>query len=89
MCSRPFQSPWKTVGPLCGHLAFFFKPGCLVRSNGARSNSISTDFADHAIDEIDPSTELSPAETDELFKELERWHDVLKPHENELQGPRP
>ncbi|NSX54809.1 hypothetical protein [Parasulfitobacter algicola] len=57
----------------------------LARSNRECSNSSVPDF--HASASAEPL--LSPDQCDELFEELERWHDVLKPHADELRGPRP
>lgn len=61
----------------------------MVRSNSSCSNSIMPEFSEHANAERDPSTSPTFDKTEELFIELERWHDVLKPHANELRGPRP
>lgn len=57
-----------------------------MRSSGARSNLVLRDFADHAGGE---GGAIAHAIPDDVFEELERWHDVLKPHADELRGPRP
>ena len=61
----------------------------MVRSNSSCSNSIVPEFSDCANTELDPSTAPIFGKTEEIFNELERWHDVLKPHADELRGPHP
>ncbi len=61
----------------------------MVRPGGPSSNTIVADFDDVANDKADCSTDLTPADAEALFEELERWHEVLKPHADELRGPRP
>lgn len=46
----------------------------LVRSERGSSNSFDDD---------------NTPNLDEVFNELERWHDVLKDHPEVLRGPRP
>ncbi|MEO9896243.1 MAG: hypothetical protein ABJF05_07700 [Paracoccaceae bacterium] len=53
----------------------------MVRSKRISSNSIYHDFEDAASDEN--------VAFDDVFEELERWHQILKPHADELRGPKP
>lgn len=61
----------------------------MVRSDSVCSNSILPEFSTSANTEIDQSTDEQFTVADELFDELTRWHDVLRPHADALRGPRP
>ncbi|MDX8350676.1 hypothetical protein SLH49_22020 [Cognatiyoonia sp. IB215446] len=88
-CSREngFRTPQTYM--ISRFLDSFKKKHKVVRSSGPSSNSSLADFEDAASSESDPSTDLNNTDIDALFEELERWHDVLKPHADMLRGPRP
>ncbi|WP_159975682.1 hypothetical protein [Roseobacter cerasinus] len=68
--------------PVIFELLESFTSKCeLAPPEGQTSNSISYQFNDSS-DPANPSF-------DDIFEELERWHDVLEPHADELRGPRP
>jgi len=60
----------------------------MVRSERARSNSISASFGDHSVGESASCPTFDGQDIDAVFDELERWNDVLKPHSHVLRGPR-
>jgi hypothetical protein len=46
------------------------------------------EFSDFSSSEVIPSTVPFTDKTEDVCNELERWHDGLKPHADELRGPR-
>ncbi|MDW3181650.1 hypothetical protein [Roseobacter sp.] len=61
----------------------------LVRSNSNCSNPIMSDFAAQATTTFEPSTDTLLENADDVFDELERWHEILRPYRHEMRGPRP